>query len=115
MQNARIVLSGLRATGRHGASPGEQLQPQEFVIDVDVSIDVAEDSLDATVDYREIARAATETVESTSFELLETLADAVARAVYQYSGIRRATVIVHKPGAARSIGADDVTAEATIS
>ena len=36
MQNARIVLSGLRATGRHGASPGEQLQPQEFVIDVDV-------------------------------------------------------------------------------
>jgi dihydroneopterin aldolase len=114
-ESARVVLSGLSALGRHGASPGERLEPQEFVVDIDVSLDVAEDSLDSTVDYRVLARAATETVETTSFELLETLAVAVARALYKYSGVTRATVVVHKPAAARSVGADDVLAEVTIS
>jgi dihydroneopterin aldolase len=114
MERSRIVVTGLRAFGRHGADPGERMEPQEFVVDLDVSIDVQTDSLDATVDYRVLAQAAVETVESTSLELLESLAEAVARAVYQFAGVERATVTVHKPAAARSIGAEDIQAEATI-
>ena len=115
MPSSRIVVAGIRALGRHGANQGERLEPQEFVVDVDVTIDdVAEDSLDSTVDYRVLADEARKAVEQTSFELLESLAEAVARAVYQFSGVERATVVVHKPGAARSIGAEDVSAEATI-
>ena len=83
-------------------------------MDLDVTVDVGEDSLDSTVDYRVLADAARETVEQTSFELLESLAEAVARAVYQFAGVSRATAVVHKPGAARSLGVDDVSAEATI-
>jgi len=109
------VVAGIKAAGRHGANPGERLEAQEFVVDLDVTVDIAEDSLDSTVDYRVLAQAARETVEGTSFELLETLADAVARAVHQFAGVSRATAIVHKPGAARSIGVDDVSAEVTIS
>jgi dihydroneopterin aldolase len=114
VNTSRIVLTGIRAEGRHGASPGEQLETQEFLVDLDVLVDVAGDSLDATVDYRVLADTARQAVAGTSFELLETLADAVARAVYQFSPVTRATVIVHKPRAAQSAGAEDVWAEATI-
>jgi dihydroneopterin aldolase len=108
------VLTGIRAAGRHGASPGERLESQEFVVDLDVLVTVAEDSLDATVDYRVLADTARQMVAGASFELLESLADAVARAVFQFSPVARATVVVHKPRAAQSAGADDVSAEATI-
>jgi dihydroneopterin aldolase len=114
MSSSRVVVTGIRAFGRHGADPGERLEAQEFAVDLDVSLEVTEDSLDSTVDYAVLADTVRETVERTSFELLESLAEAVARAVYQFSGIERATAVVHKPGAARSIGADDVSAEATI-
>jgi 7,8-dihydroneopterin aldolase/epimerase/oxygenase len=114
MSSSRIVLAGIRAVGRHGANPGERLEPQEFVVDLDLTVDVSEDSLDATVDYRVVADAVKDQVQNGSFELLETLAEAVARAVYQFSGISRATAVVHKPSAARSMGVEDVSAEATI-
>lgn len=114
MSGFRVVVAGIRAAGRHGANPGERLEPQEFMVDLDVTVDVGEDSLDSTVDYRVLADAAREAVEHTSFELLESLAEAVARAVYQFAGVSRATAVVHKPSAARSLGVDDVSAEATI-
>lgn len=115
MASSRLYLTGIRAGGRHGASPGEQLEPQEFVIDLDVTLDVDGDSLDGTVDYRAVADAAREAVATTSYQLLESLADAVARAVYRWSNVVRVTAVVHKPRAAEHMGADDVAAEATVS
>ena len=115
MASSRVYLSGIRATGRHGANPGEQLEAQEFVVDLDVTLDVAGDSLDDTVDYRALADAARVAVARTSFQLLESLAGAVARAVYQWSNVVRVTAVVHKPRAADSMGVDDVAAEATVS
>ena len=115
MPSARVYLSGIRATGRHGANPGERLEAQEFVVDLDVTLDVDGDSLDDTVDYRAVADAARDAVASTSFQLLESLAEAVARAVYQWSNVVRVTAVVHKPRAAEHMGVDDVAAEATVS
>jgi dihydroneopterin aldolase len=113
--SSRLSLSGIRASGRHGANPGEQLEAQEFVVDLDVTLDTGGDSLDDTIDYRALVDAAREVVEMTSFQLLESLADAVARAVYQWSNVSRVTAVVHKPRAASSMGVDDVAAEATVS
>lgn len=114
MNDSRIYLNGIRASGRHGANPGERLEAQEFVVDLDVLVTVRDDSLDATVDYAALADAARGAVASNSFELLETLADAVARAVFQYEGVLRVTAAVHKPGAAAALGVDDVAAEAMV-
>ena len=75
-----MVLEGLKAEGRHGANPGERIHPQEFVVDLDVLLEFDRDSLEATVDYRALADMARNTVAQTSFELLESLAEAVARA-----------------------------------
>lgn len=114
MADARVALTGIRAMGRHGANPGERLEPQEFVVDLDVTLDVTGDTLDETVDYRALADAARETVETSSFELLESLARAVARAVHRRRGVVRVSAVVHKRGAAASMSIDDVWAEATV-
>jgi dihydroneopterin aldolase len=112
--SARVTLTGIRAEGRHGANPGERTQPQEFVVDLEVLIEVAGDSLDGTVDYRSLVELAATTVRDTSFVLLESLAGAVARAVCELPSIRETTATVHKPRAARSMGVDDVSAYVTL-
>ena len=109
-----MVLSGIRAAGRHGANPGEQLEAQEFVIDLVVTLDVEGDTLDDTVDYRGLAEAARGAVEANSFQLLETLAAEVARSVYGLERVSAVTATVHKPAAAHSMRVDDVAAEAVI-
>ncbi len=112
---ARFLLSirGITARGRHGANPGERDQPQEFRIDVEAEVEVRGDSLDATVDYRTVTDVARKTVETSSFELLESLAEAVAAGIGELAGVVMARVTVHKPSAAGSIGVEDVAATAT--
>jgi 7,8-dihydroneopterin aldolase/epimerase/oxygenase len=109
-----VSIEGIRATGRHGADPGERLMGQEFVVDVAVWVEVEEDALASTLDYRTIAQRVRETVSTTSFQLLEALAEAVASAVVELEPALRATAVVHKPGAASSLGVADVSAEVTL-
>lgn len=109
-----ISIDGIRTAGRHGANPSEQLTAQEFVVDVGVWVEVDRDSLDATLDYRTIVATVRTTVEATSFQLLEALAEAVASSLIELEPTLRATVTVHKPGASASLGVADVSAEVTL-
>jgi dihydroneopterin aldolase len=109
-----IALTGIRASGRHGVDEAERMEAQEFVIDLEVVVSVDRDELDGTADYRVLAQTARDVVEGQSFSLLETLADAVAHAAYEQESVEEVTAVVHKPRAARSIGADDVSATATV-
>jgi len=109
----RLFLTGITARGRHGANPGEKDEPQDFVVDLDVEVEVADDQLSATADYRSLIGRARETVERDSFDLLETLAYAVADAVVKLDGVVRVNAVVHKPGAARSNDVQGVAAAAS--
>jgi dihydroneopterin aldolase len=111
--SVRLFLTGIEAAGRHGANPGEKDAPQPFVVDLEVEVAAERDDLGATADYRTLVRTVRETVEETSFDLLESLALAVARAVAAREGVLRATAIVHKPAAARSNRIQGVAAAAT--
>jgi len=111
---SRVLLTGIAAMGRHGANPGERDEPQDFVVDLDVTVEVSGDDLDRTIDYRALADLARDTVAETSFVLLESLAAAVASAVGNVPQVTSATARVHKPGAAEHMGLDDVAAEATV-
>lgn len=113
MVTTRLFLTGITAQGRHGANPGEKDHPQDFVVDLDVEVDVADDRLASTADYRSLIRAAREAVERGSFDLLETLAHAVADAVVAKMGVVRVNAVVHKPGAARSNEVQGVAAAAS--
>ncbi len=87
----QIQLRGLRVIGTHGVLPEEKTRPQPFEIDLDLSVDLARagasDQLSDTVDYAGVAGAVAGIVSgSTSYELLEALAGAVAEATLATDG-----------------------------
>lgn len=113
MSTSRLFLTGIRASGHHGANPGEKDQAQDFVVDLDVEVDVTADRVGGTSDYRQLIRTARDTIDRERFDLLESIADAVAEAVAARPGVIRATAVVHKPAAARSNDVEGVAAAAT--
>ena len=114
MVTSRLFLTGISASGRHGANPGEKDRAQDFVVDLDVEVEVGDDELSSTSDYRTLIRTARETVERDSFDLLESLAHAVANDVLALEGVVKVSAIVHKPAAARSNQVQGVAAAATL-
>ena len=113
MITSRLFLTGIACEGRHGVNPGEKDASQPFVVDLDLDVHVDADRVGDTADYRAIAQAARDMVAGTSFDLLESVADAVARAMLAMDHVTRATAVVHKPNAARSLGVEGVAAAAT--
>ncbi|MGZ5295591.1 MAG: dihydroneopterin aldolase [Actinomycetota bacterium] len=113
MTIARLFLSGIRATGRHGARPGEKDEPQDFVIDLDIEVDVGDDDIAGTADYRGITDSVRAVVERRSFDLIESMAAAIADDLLLLEHVARATAVVHKPNAAERLGIDGVAAAAT--
>jgi dihydroneopterin aldolase len=110
---SRIFLSGIEAVGRHGARAGEKDEAQPFVVDLDLEVDVTGDTIEGTADYRTITESVRSVVEEGSFDLIETMAQAVADRVVAMPHVTRATALVHKPNAARRLGVAGVTAAAT--
>jgi dihydroneopterin aldolase len=85
MADDRIELRGLRAVGRHGLLPEERLRAQPFEVDLDIELDLRaagrSDALGDTVDYGAIAESVARTVAGEHSDLLEHLAERIARAV----------------------------------
>ena len=75
-----IEVWGLKLFGRHGVLEEERRFGQPFYVDVTLGLaDVpAGDNIGDAVDYRDVARAVRGIVETTQFQLIETLAAAVA-------------------------------------
>jgi dihydroneopterin aldolase len=113
VSRVRLFLSGIRAEGHHGARPGEKDESQPFVVDLDLEVDAGDDSIEATADYRGITDAVREVVEQGSFDLIETMADAIARRIASIDHVTKVTAVVHKPNAAGRLGIDGVAAAAT--
>jgi dihydroneopterin aldolase len=105
-----IVVRGIRAEGKHGLE-GERDTPQPFVVDVEVSGDLAPaaaaDSIDSTIDYGAIVKEVRDVIETESYELLEAIAEAVAARVISM-GANSVRVRVSKPRAAETIGVEEI-------
>ena len=94
-----VELHGLEVFGRHGVLPEEKLDGQTFVYDVELEVDEpASDRIDDAVDYRLVADCVREISDSKSFDLIESLAAAVADALLErFAQVERARVRVRKP------------------
>jgi 7,8-dihydroneopterin aldolase/epimerase/oxygenase len=81
----RIEIHALRVVATHGALAEERERAQPFELDIDLVVDTSaaarSDRLEDTVDYGMATERAAHVVRSTSFLLLESLADAVATAM----------------------------------
>jgi dihydroneopterin aldolase len=81
----RIVLAGMTFQARHGVLEWEKAQAQRFEVDVELVLDVQpaglDDDLTRTVDYRAVYGEVRQIVESTTFHLIEALAEAIAHEV----------------------------------
>ena len=99
----RIMLTGLRATGFHGVFEHERRDGQEFIVDVVVEFDARQaavtDDVVHTVNYAEVASLAEARITDEPVNLIETLAEHIARDVLGLALVEAVEVTVHKPAA----------------
>lgn len=96
----RIVLSGMRFEGRHGANEEERALEQLIEVDLEVGLDLAPagraDDLSLTVDYGPLIETCRDIVEGHSFQLLEAIAETIASAVLERGRVEEVVVRVRK-------------------
>ena len=99
----RMTLTGLRVRGFHGVFDFERREGQDFVVDVQLELDLgpaaASDDVADTVHYGELAGALAEVIAGEPVNLIETLAERLAVVCLSDPRVAAATVTVHKPGA----------------
>jgi dihydroneopterin aldolase len=98
----RILLQGMVFFGRHGTIAAERELGQQFVVDVELGLDLraagTSDDLTRTVDYSEVYRQARAIVEGEPKQLTEAVAEAIATAVLErHPRIEVVRVRVTKP------------------
>ena len=93
-----VELHGLEVFGHHGVLESEQRQGQTFLYDVTLVVaEPAADRVEETIDYREVAARVREVSGSARFQLIETLASAVADALVEAFPVESVRVRVRKP------------------
>jgi dihydroneopterin aldolase len=111
----RIVLDGMVFEGTHGVYPEEQATPQPFEVDVELALNLQpaglSDDLERTVDYARVFDTCRQIVESTRYDLVEALAEAIAHELLADFPVDEVTVRVRKPrvqlgGTLRSAGVE---------
>ncbi|HHV63729.1 MAG TPA: dihydroneopterin aldolase [Peptococcaceae bacterium] len=97
-----IHLRGLEFYAYHGVLPEEQKLGQKFLVDVDLYPGKwlsGRDKLEETVNYAEVYETVKACVEKERFQLLESLAEAIAAQVLAGFDCQAVRVEVHKPNA----------------
>jgi 7,8-dihydroneopterin aldolase/epimerase/oxygenase len=94
-----VELVGLEVFGRHGVDDDEREQGRTYLYDVALEIEQPRlDTLQATVDYREVAACVRDVSDRGEFRLIESLAAAVADELAERFPAERVRVRVRKPG-----------------
>lgn len=103
MSSDKIIAQGMQFFGCHGVLPVEKKKPQPFLVDVEMSLDLApagrSDNLADTVNYDEIFHAVRRIVEDRSFNLIEALAETIAEKLLSDFPLQDVEVTVYKPQA----------------
>jgi len=107
----RVLIEALQVEACIGIFEWERRIRQRLVLDLEIATDVAraavsDDITDAT-DYKAISKRVRTVVEAADFQLVESVAEAVAGVVTGEFGARWVRVTVRKPGAvtgAKSVG-----------
>ena len=98
----RILIRGLRCRGRQGPTPADQQQAHDYLVDVTLSVDIADavakDELAAALDISEVASCVRDEVARRPRVLLERMTADVARTLLEkFAQIAEVQVRVEKP------------------
>jgi len=98
----RILIRGLRCRGRQGPTPRDQQQQRDYLVDVAVSVDLADavlrDELAAALDISELASCVRDEVARRPRVLLERVVADVAHALLdRFERVSEVRVKIEKP------------------
>jgi dihydroneopterin aldolase len=98
-----ILITGLQARAIIGVHAWEQHKPRPLFIDLELGTDArnaaASDRLRDAVDYKAVSDEVVAFALSREFRLIETLAESLARLLFERHPILSLKLTIHKPGA----------------
>lgn len=98
-----IFLTDLRAETVIGIYDWERGIRQTVAVDLQMATDIskaaATDNIDHALNYKSISHRLVDFIEASKFELIETLAENIARIVLDEFSVPWVRVTLHKPGA----------------
>lgn len=101
-----IFIRGLKVKAVIGVFDWEKQIRQNLVLDLDLQADVARaaasDALEDAVDYKAISKRVVEFVEDSQFQLVESLAEEIARIIREEFSVSWVRVRIAKPFAVRT-------------
>ena len=101
-----VFIRGLKAKAVIGVFDWEKQIRQNLVLDLDLRADVAHaaasDALENAVDYKAISQRVVEFVEDSQFQLVESMAEAVASIIREEFAVSWVRVRIAKPFAVRT-------------
>lgn len=111
-----ISLTGLRVVARHGVLPAEKAEPQPFLADLELTVDLGaiadSDDLSRTVSYAEVAQETEVILAGPPVDLIETLAERIAAAALRRVAVEAVQVRIRKPQAPAGVDFAGVDADA---
>lgn len=114
-----VFIEGLEIEALIGIYDWERRIRQPLVFDIEMAFDnripAATDAIADTLNYKAVSNRIVEYVSQSSFELVETLAERVAKIVITEFGVQRVRLKLSKPGAVRGARAVGVMIERSAS
>lgn len=100
----KIIITGFPVNTVIGTFPEERRQPQKLIFDLTLCGDFSRagrtDTLEGTVNYRDLEEKLIAMAEQSTCQLLEALAEKTAELCFSYPEIAQVTVRITKPAAA---------------
>lgn len=100
----KILIRDLKIFAYHGVNPEEKRDGQNFVFDIDLSVNMTKachsDNVDDTVSYAKVIKTVTRVCTAQKYDLLEKLAQVTADAILsEYSDVFNVSITLKKPEA----------------
>ena len=96
-----VFIRNLSVRGKHGVGEEERKVEQEFIFDIEATLDVSSaglsDTLTDTVDYDVFRTLVQQIVGNNSFMLIERLGERVAQEILKDQRIQKVVVTIRKP------------------
>lgn len=100
----KILIRDLKIFAYHGVNPEEKEQGQDFVFDIDLSVNMTKachsDDVNDTVSYAKVIKTVRRVCTEDKYDLLEKVAEVTARAILEeYPEVFNVSITLKKPNA----------------